>query len=105
MKQAVLITLAILLSCLTPAAATDAAAHTYTAEVAGVMCSACSDKIKTAFQTLPGVKSVQVKKSGKPAVARVEITSTSATLTKEAAVKSLGTSASSYDILTFHRTD
>lgn len=84
--------------------AADPATHTYTAEVAGIMCSACSDKVKVALGTLEGVKSVKIKAGDKAGVARVEVTSTSAALTKEAAIKSLGTSASSYNILNFKRT-
>lgn len=81
--------------------AADPATHTYTAEVAGMMCSACSDKVKVALGTLEGVKSVKIKVGDKAGVAKVEVTSTSATLTKKAAIKSLGASASSYNILSF----
>lgn len=101
MKHIVILVFTLLSSLLTNASAADPAVHKYTAEVAGVMCSACSDKVKVAFESLPGVKSVKVKRGDKPAVARVEIESTSDKLTKEAAVKSLGDSASSYNVLNF----
>lgn len=101
MKHLVILILTLLSSFTTFAPAADPVTHKYTAEVAGVMCGACSDKVKVAFQSMPGVKSVKVKKGDKPAVARVEIESTSAKLTKEAAVKSLGDNASSYNVLNF----
>lgn len=103
MKHIVILVLTLLSSLLTNASAADPALHRYTAEVAGVMCSACSDKVKVAFESLPGVKSVKVKRGDKPAVARVEIESTPDKLTKAAAVKSLGDSASSYNVLNFQR--
>ena len=105
MKNIVILILATFISLVTASRAVDPSTHTYTAEVAGMMCSACSDKVKHSLGTLEGVKSVKVKTGDKPGVARVVITSTSAKLTKEAAVKSLGESASSYNILTFKRTD
>lgn len=104
MKNIIILILACFTSLIAASHAADPAAHTYTAEVAGMMCSACSDKVKQALSTLEGVKSVKIKTGGKPGVARVEVTST-ATLTKEAAIKSLGKSASSYNILSFKRTD
>ena len=103
MKHIAILILLHMSSLLTTVSATVRALHKYTAEVAGVMCSACSDKVKVSFESLPGVKSVKVKKGDKPAVARVEILSTSEALTKEAAVKSLGGSASSYSIVAFKR--
>lgn len=101
MKRIIII-LATLASCSSLLAA-DPPVQTYTAEVAGIMCSACSAKVQAAFATLEGVTAVKVKKSDKPGVGRVQISSTSAALTKEAAVKALGASASSYHILTFKR--
>lgn len=103
MKHIAILILALLSSLATTVSAAEPPLHKYTAEVAGVMCSACSDKVTVAFKSLPGVKSVKVKKSDKPAVARVEIESTSDALTKEAAVKSLGDSASSYNVVNFQR--
>lgn len=105
MKTILFLAIALSLLFTTASHAADPATHTYTSEVAGMMCSACSEKVKHALGTLEGVKSVTVKTSGKPGVGRVEIKSTSEKLTKEAAVKSLGESASSYNILTFKRSD
>ena len=105
MKNIIILILACFTSLIPASHAADPTAHTYTADVAGMMCSACSDKVKHALGTLEGVKSVKIKTGDKPGVARIEITSTSATLTKEAAVKSLGSNASSYNILSFKRAD
>lgn len=87
-----------------PAFTADQPARTYTAEVAGIMCSACSARVREAFSRLEGVTQVKVKKSDQAGVGVVEITSTSARLTKEAAVKALGDGASSYNILNFKLT-
>ena len=73
-----------------------APAITYQAEVAGVMCSACSKKVQVALEKLDGVTNVKVKAGQEPSVALVEITSTSPNLTKEAAIAALGADASSY---------
>ena len=105
MKHIAILILVLVTSFGAPSPAADPATHTYTAEVAGMMCSACSDKVKFSLGTLEGVKSIKIKGTDKPGVARVEIRSTSSELTKEAAIKSLGASASSYNILSFKRTD
>lgn len=72
--------------------------HTYHGEVAGVVCSACAARVKTALSSLPGVQSVKIKTGNQPGVGRLEIISSSAALTREAAVKALGEAASHYDI-------
>lgn len=90
--------LAIFSSVLSTLAGDTPATVRYEAEVAGVMCSACSKKVQTAMEKLEGVSSVKVKASKEPNVALVIITSTSATLSKEAAIKALGSDASSYNV-------
>ena len=87
-----------------PAKASDKSpTFSYEAEVAGVMCSACSSKVKAAFEKLDGVTKVKVKASKEPNVALVIITSTSTTLSKEAATKALGADASSYNVRSLTR--
>lgn len=79
--------------------ADDKPAYTYTGEVAGVMCSACSNTVKKSLAKLDGVTSVKVLRAEKEgAPAKLEVTATTATLTKETAVKALGEHAKFYDI-------
>ena len=77
------------------------ATHTYEGEVAGVVCSACSAKVKAALGKLPGVSSVVITASDKPGTAKLKVVSTSDGLTKDAAIKSLGTDANHYLITKF----
>lgn len=82
-----------------PLLAADKPAYTYTGEVAGVMCSACSNHVKTCLSTLEGVTSVKVLRAEKEgAPAKLEVVSTSPSLTREAAVKALGEQAKHYEI-------
>ncbi|MCB1208565.1 MAG: heavy-metal-associated domain-containing protein [Verrucomicrobiales bacterium] len=90
--------LALVASALSSFAGDQPTTFHYEAEVAGVMCSACSKKVQTAMEKLEGVSKVKVKASKEPNVALVEITSTSTTLNKEAAIQALGTDASSYNV-------
>jgi copper chaperone CopZ len=78
--------------------AADPALHTYKGEVAGVMCSACSNHVQTALKTLPGVKDVTVLPAKNGGLPVLTVTSTSAALTKEAAIKALGDKANQYVI-------
>lgn len=82
-----------------------APAITYQAEVAGIMCSACSKKVQVAMEKLDGVTKVKVKAGKEPSVALVEITSTSPALTKEAAIAALGVDASSYQVRSLKKTE
>jgi copper chaperone CopZ len=78
--------------------AADPALHTYKGEVAGVMCSICSNHVQTALKTLPGVKDVTVMPAKNGGLPVLTITSTSAEITKEAAIKALGDKANQYVI-------
>lgn len=81
------------------AKADEKAGYTYTGEVAGVVCSACSSHVKKALSAIDGVTSVKVlkpEKEGEPA--RLEVVSNSPSLTRETAVKALGEHAKFYDI-------
>jgi copper chaperone CopZ len=87
-----------------PAIAGDAM-HTYRGEVAGIMCSACSAKIKAAFSTMDGVKSVSVKPAKDGGAPKVEVISTSDKLTKDDAVKALGDDAKTFVVQSFGRAE
>lgn len=76
----------------------DPVVFVYQGEVAGVMCSACSNHVETALKKLPGVRSVTVTGGKDGGLPRLEVVSTSAALTREDAVKALGDDAKSYDI-------
>lgn len=78
--------------------AADPALHTYKGEVAGVMCSACSNHVQTALKTLPGVRDVTIQPAKQGGLPVLTIVSSSAAITKEAAVKALGDKASQYVI-------
>lgn len=70
----------------------------YQGEVAGVMCSACCNHVESALSKLQGVQKVKVLPAKDGGVPRLEVTATSALLTKEDAVKALGDYAKTYDI-------
>lgn len=73
-------------------------AFQYEGEVAGVMCSACSNHVQTALAKIPGVKNVSVLPAKNGGIPRLEITATSATITREDCVKALGDQAKTYDV-------
>ncbi|MEZ5385509.1 MAG: cation transporter [Prosthecobacter sp.] len=70
----------------------------YEGEVAGVMCSACSNHVQTALAKIPGVKNVSVLPAKEGGIPRLEITATSAAITREDCVKALGSQAKAYDV-------
>jgi copper chaperone CopZ len=70
----------------------------YEGRIAGVVCAACSSSVKEALMSIEGVKEVRISISGDGSVPRLEITSTSPALTREAAMKALGSSASDFQI-------
>ncbi len=70
----------------------------YQGEVAGVMCSACSNHVQTALAKIPGVKNVSVLPAKDGGLPRLEITATSASITREDCVKALGDQAKMYDV-------
>lgn len=81
-----------------PAPGPATPAYTYTGEILGVACSACSRNVKAKLEKMPGVTSVKVV-PGKPAgTAGLEIISTSPDLTKDTAVKALGKYADAYQV-------
>ena len=92
--------LTLLLSLITLATshAAEPTTYLYQGEVAGVMCSACSNHVEAALSKIKGVQSVKVLPAKDGGIPRLEVTATTATLTQEAAVKALGDSAKMYDI-------
>ena len=78
--------------------AKDKTSHLYEGEVAGVICSACSARVKGALSKLSGVTEVKIT-LGKPGnLPKIEITSTSTDITTEAANKALGEDGKMYQI-------
>ena len=93
--------LATLLGSLTPAHAADQpSAHLYKGEIARVACAACSKKVKASLEKLPGVTSIKLIPGGESGIAKIEIASTSADITKATAIKALGKEAEDYTIIT-----
>lgn len=78
--------------------AADPATFRYEGEVAGVMCSACSSHVETALKTIPGVKSITIVLPKDGLVPKLEITATSAKITREDCIKALGDAASRYEV-------
>jgi copper chaperone CopZ len=70
----------------------------YEGRIAGVVCSACSSSVKEALMSLEGVKDVRIIVNQDGSVPRLEITSTSPNLTREAAIKALGGAAADYQV-------
>ncbi len=68
----------------------------YIAEMTGMVCAGCKDHVTASFTKLEGVSKVQIVPGDKPGTQKVTVTSTSPALTKEQAVAALGTSASTY---------
>lgn len=70
----------------------------YEGRIAGVVCAACSASVRDALMSIEGVKEVRITIGQDGSVPRLEITSTSPNLTREAAMKALGSSASDFQI-------
>ncbi len=87
-----------------PAAAGPPAVHQYHGTIEGVACAACSKKINTSLEKLPGVTSIKLVPNAESGIAKVEIVSTSEAITKDAAIKALGKEAENYTILTLEET-
>jgi copper chaperone CopZ len=103
MKNKFLQRLAILSAASTLGAAEPPATYTYSGQIAGVVCTACSSVVKTALEKLEGVQSVRITLDPKGGAPRIVITSTSPDITRTAAVKALGKAAADYQILSLNR--
>lgn len=99
------LTLALLLTACAPLLqSADQPLFTYEGEVAGVVCSACSNRVKGALGKLDGVTAVKITLGKDGALPKLTVTSTSPDLTKESATKALGSDAQMYDIRSLKRT-
>ncbi|MBB5031009.1 heavy-metal-associated domain-containing protein [Prosthecobacter vanneervenii] len=90
--------------CALPALAADATVN-YIAEMTGMVCAGCKDHVTASFTKLEGVTKVQIVPGDKAGTQKVTVTSTSPNLTKEQAIASLGSSASTYIVHEWKKTD
>lgn len=81
-----------------PHAADAPKPYQYEGRIAGVVCSACAASVKEALMGLEGVKEVRITVSQDGSVPRLEITSSSPRLTREAAMKALGSAGADYQV-------
>jgi copper chaperone CopZ len=87
-----------------PAMAADAPV-TYIAEMTGMVCAGCKDHVTASFTKLEGVSKVLIVPGDKPGTQKVTVTSNSPSLTKEKAVTALGTSAATYIVHDWKKSD
>lgn len=88
-----------LLACLPISlAAADSKPVTYLVEMSGMVCAGCKDHVTASFKKLEGVSDVKIVAGEKPDTQKVTVTSTSASLTKDQAVAALGSSAETYRV-------
>ena len=85
--------------------ADKAVTYVYQGEVAGVMCSACSGRVKAALSKLEGVKEVKITMGKNGGAPTLKLVSTSSALTQEVAVKALGEDSKMYRISGFKRAE
>lgn len=95
---AFVLSLSVIVSAAEPSQATD-----YTATVNGVVCAACKEHVTVALKKLPGVETVSFARGDKEGTATVTFNSSSASLTKDDAVKALGDDAKTYQVLSLEK--
>lgn len=78
---------------------------TYVAEMTGMVCAGCKDHVTASFSKLDGVSKVDITVAEKPGTQKVTVTSTAPAITKEQAVAALGTSASTYVVHTWKKSE
>jgi len=98
MKHIIKLILALIIALPAIFAADQAPRHTYTGEITGVVCAACSSKVKAGLGKLPGVQSVEVLPGSNAGLAKLVIVSTTDTLTADDANKALGEDAKHYNV-------
>ena len=76
---------------------------TFVATVTGIVCDGCKDHIRQSFTKLEAVTSVEIVAGAAPGTHAVTVTTTSAKLTKEQAIASLGEQASTYVVQTWEK--
>jgi copper chaperone CopZ len=96
--------LALFSLCTFPALAGDPPVA-YIAEMTGMGCAGGKDHVTASFTKLEGVSKVQIVPGEKAGTQKVTVTSTSPNLTKEQAVAALGTSASTYIVHEWKKSD
>lgn len=81
--------------------------HTYAGEITGVVCISCKEHIKTVLmKKLDGIVSVDVQPGEKEDGPRkLVLVSKSDSMTREQAIKALGSLAKNYEILSLKRQD
>jgi len=89
----------------TSLAAADAKPVTYLVEMSGMVCAGCKDHVTASFKKLEGVTDVKIVAGEKPDTQKVTVTSTSSALTKDLAVAALGTSAETYLVHAWKKTE
>ncbi|RBP45905.1 copper chaperone CopZ [Roseimicrobium gellanilyticum] len=75
------------------------AAHVYEGRITGLFCGACAGKVKASLRKLAGVAEVKITSTSETGVQKVRIESSSADITKEAAILALGEDARSFTLL------
>ena len=98
-----LTSLALALTVLTCSGADGEKATPYTATVTGVVCGSCKMHVTEALKKLPGVDNIHFAKGEKENTQEVTFSSTSESLSKDDAVKALGTQASRYEVLALNK--
>lgn len=78
---------------------------TYVGEMTGMVCAGCKQHVTESFTKLAGVSKVEIILGDKPGTQKVTLTSTSAALTKEQAVATLGASAATYIVQTWQKSE
>ena len=78
---------------------------TYVAEMTGMVCAGCKDHVTASLTKLEGVSKVEIAPAEKPGTQKVTVTSTSPALTKEQAVSALGSSASTYVVQSWKKSE
>jgi copper chaperone CopZ len=78
-------------------------AVTYVAGMTGVTWGGCKVHVREAFSKLEGVSKVEIAVGDQPGTQKVTVTSTSGSITKDQAVKSLGEEASRYVVVTWDK--
>ncbi|MEZ5387260.1 MAG: heavy-metal-associated domain-containing protein [Prosthecobacter sp.] len=91
-----LLLVSILFSLAATLPAADEKPFTYLVEMSGMVCAGCKDHVTASFKKLEGVTDVKIVAGDKPGTQKVTVTSTSPSLSKDQAVTALGSSAETY---------
>lgn len=75
----------------------------YVAIVSGIVCDGCEKHVREAFARLPGVSKVEIKSGDETGGRKAVIESTSGSLEKGDAIKSLGDYAAQYKVISWKK--